>query len=69
MAVNLMLRYMLSPDRWPEVKQQDYQMHSGELRVINQKRQDHSPFPERMAGGDRSKPAYILNRQENAASE
>lgn len=61
MAVNLMLRYLLSPDWWPDAGQQDYQMHSGELRIINRKCHNYCPFPERKAGGDLVKPAYIPN--------
>lgn len=61
MAVNLMLRYLLSPDWWPDAGQQDYQMHSSELRVINRKCHDHCLFRGRKAGGDLVKPAYIPN--------
>ena len=59
MAVNLMLRYLLSPDWWPEVKQQDCQFITGQTRVINERCQDYCPFPARKAGGDRVKPSYI----------
>lgn len=59
MAVNLMLRYVLSPDWWPEVKQQDYQMNTGEMTTINHKCHDSCPFPERKAGGDPVKPGYL----------
>ena len=61
MAINLMLRYLLSPGWWPPVGQQDYQLHSGDLRIINEQCHEHCPFPERKAGGDAIKPAYILN--------
>ena len=59
MAVNLMLRYLLSPDWWPEVKQQDYQFHTGQIRIINQQCRTHCPFPARKALGDQVRPTYI----------
>ena len=69
MAVNLMLRYTLSQHWWPEVQQQDYQLHSAELRTINQECHEHCLFPARKAQGDSIRPAYITKPQEKAESD
>lgn len=59
MAVNLMLRYLLSPDWWPEVKQQEYQFHIGQNRTINRQCHNYCPFPARRALGDQVRPSYL----------
>ena len=59
MATNLMLRYLLNPGWWPEVRQQDYQFHTGQIRIINQLCQEYCPFPARRALGDQVRPSYL----------
>ncbi|MYE15836.1 MAG: ThiF family adenylyltransferase [Gemmatimonadetes bacterium] len=58
--VNLFLRYLLSPDWWPIVKQQDYQFVTGEIRIINDKCHPYCAFRGRIALGDGSKPPYVV---------
>lgn len=59
MAVNLMLRYLMSPDWWPAVQQQDYHFHTGQTRIINEQCLAHCPFRNRRAMGDWVKPSFI----------
>ena len=59
MAVNMMLRYLIGPDWWPDVRQQDYQFNIGKISVINQTCHEYCPFPERKAAGDLVRPSYI----------
>ena len=59
MSVNMMLRYLLNPGWWPQVRQQGYQFHIGQIRVINQKCHNYCPFPGRKAADDQVKPSYI----------
>ena len=59
MEVNLMIRYMLSPDWWPLVRQQDYQFVTADLRTINNECHPHCSFRERRLQGDRVAPFYL----------
>ena len=59
MEVNLMIRYMLSPDWWPLVRQQDYQFVTADLRTINRECDPHCSFRERRLQGDRVAPFYL----------
>ena len=63
MAVNLMLRYLISPEWWPQVNQQDYQFTIAQTRIINGTCQPNCPFPARKASGDRVKPSYLNRKQ------
>ena len=57
---NLMLRYLLGQDWWPEVQQQDYNFLTGETRIINVKCHTHCEFRKRRARGDSAEPSYIV---------
>ena len=57
---NLMLRYLMGQDWWPEVQQQDYNFVTGETRVINEKCHMHCEFRQRRARGDSAEPSYIV---------
>lgn len=59
MEVNLMLRYLLTPDWWPLVKQQEYQFMTGETSVINDECHPYCAFRERRAQGDLENPSYL----------
>ena len=59
MEVNLMIRYMLSPDWWPLVRQQDYQFVTADLRTINKECGLQCSFRERRLQGDRVAPFYL----------
>ena len=59
MEVNLMIRYMLSPDWWPLVRQQDYQFVTADLRTINSECDPHCSFREHRLQGDRVTPFYL----------
>ena len=59
LEVNLMIRYMLSPDWWPLVRQQDYQFVTADLRTINDECDPHCSFQERRLQGDRVAPFYL----------
>ena len=57
---NLMLRYLMGQDWWPEVQQQDYNFLTGETRIINEKCHTHCEFRQRRAKGDSAEPSYIV---------
>ena len=59
LEVNLMLRYILSPDWWPLVQQQDYQFLTGALRSINEDCRPHCSFREYRMQGDQHSPFYL----------
>ena len=59
MEVNLMIRYILSPDWWPLVRQQDYQFVTANLRIINNECDPHCSFRERRFQGDKVAPFYL----------
>ena len=59
MEVNLMIRYVLSPDWWPLVRQQDYQFVTADLRTINEECGPHCSFRERRLQGDLVAPFYL----------
>ena len=59
MEVNLMLRYLLSPDWWPLVRQQDYQFVTAEINIINEECHPNCSFRHRRALGDIETPAYL----------
>lgn len=60
MEINLMLRYILSPDWWPSVRQQDYQFVTAEMRIINDKCNPNCSFRHRRARGDKETPHYLV---------
>ena len=59
MEVNLMLRYLLSEDWWPVVRQQDYQFVTGETRIINDECHPNCSFRQRRGLGDAEYPFYL----------
>ena len=59
MMVNLMIRYMIGQEWWPEVQQQDYQFVTGETRILNEKCYPHCEFRKRKAKGDAEKPPML----------
>ena len=59
MEVNLMIRYILSPDWWPVVRQQDYQFVTANMRTINEDCLPHCSFREHRAKGDAATPFYL----------
>ena len=60
MEVNLMIRYILSPDWWPLVRQQDYQFVTAHLRTINEVCEPHCSFQDRRMQGDAVAPFYLM---------
>lgn len=61
MEVNLMLRYLLGQEWWPTVKQQEYQLLTGETRVVNEQCNRHCSFRPRHALGDLAEPGYLTS--------
>ena len=59
MEINLMLRYLLSPDWWPLVRQQDYQFVTAEIDIINEECHVNCSFRQRRALGDSENPSYL----------
>ena len=63
MEVNLLLRYILSEEWWPLVRQQDYQFITGKNRVINNSCNPNCSFIARHAQGDKVVPHYIIDQE------
>lgn len=63
MEVNLMLRYLLAPDWWPLVRQQDYQFVTAETRIINRECHPNCSFRSRRARGDMENPSYLAKAE------
>ena len=59
LAVNLMTRYLIGQEWWPEVQQQDYQFQTGKITVTNEECLIHCAFRVRRAMGDAANPSYI----------
>ena len=59
MEINLMLRYLLAADWWPQVRQQEYQFMTGASSVINEKCLSYCSFRSRKAKGDGEEPFYL----------
>ena len=60
MEVNLMLRYLVSADWWPLVRQQEYQFVTAETRIINDECHPNCSFRQRRGRGDMENPAYLI---------
>ena len=60
MEVNLMIRYLISADWWPLVRQQDCQFVTGETTTINKNCLPHCSFRQRRARGDSEAPPYLV---------
>jgi len=59
--VNLMLRYLLAPDWWPLVQQQEHQFVTGETRVGSSVCHVNCSFRQRRAQGDSEEPFYLVD--------
>ena len=59
LAVNLMTRYLIGQEWWPEVQQQDYQFQTGKITVTNEECLIHCALRVRRAMGDAANPSYI----------
>lgn len=59
MEVNLFVRYIISRNWWPVVKQQDYQLLTGKTRLIDAECHPHCSFRARRARGDSVSPPYL----------
>ncbi len=61
MEINMMIRYIVSQEWWPEVQQQDYQFLAGSININNEKCSRNCLFQqERIAMGDNCRPYYIV---------
>ena len=60
MQVNLFIRYLISEEWWPLVKQQDYQFLTGKIRIVNEECHPHCSFRPRRAQGDAESPPYLV---------
>ena len=62
MEVNMMIRYMVSQEWWPEVQQQDYQFLTSSIRINNEKCNSNCIFQkDRVAMGDSCEPHYLVS--------
>lgn len=59
MAVNLMLRYVISSEWWPSIQQQEYQFITGRTRINNDLCMPHCVFRTRHAKGDVEQPSFM----------
>ena len=66
MEVNLMLRYLLSPDWWPLARQQEYQFVTAETRIINEDCYPSCSFILRRGQGDLENPPYLIEEDERS---
>ena len=61
MIVNSMIRYVLAPDWWSLVRQQEHQLMTGKTQVINRECRTNCEFCQRRAAGDAERPYYLNN--------
>ena len=59
MIVNSMIRYLVTPDWWSLVRQQEHQLITGKTRVINEECRLNCEFRQRRAAGDAERPYYL----------
>ncbi len=59
MMVNSMIRYLLAPDWWSLVRQQEHQLITGKTQVINEECRPNCEFCRRRAAGDAEMPYYL----------
>lgn len=65
MEVNLMLRYIISDDWWPNMQQQDYQFLTGKITVNNEQCEPHCSINKKSSLGDMAPPLpYLTSRGE-----
>lgn len=68
--VNMMIRYIIAKDWWPEVQQQDYQFLTSSVTINNNKCSVNCVFQkERVAMGDKCKPHYIISSKQDMETE
>ena len=60
MDVNMMLRYVLAPEWWPIVGQQEHQFLTAETSASREKCRPHCAFRARRARGDAVRPPYLM---------
>lgn len=63
MEVNLVLRYLLSEDWWPLVRQQDYQFVAALMRTVNAECHPNCSFSRRRALGNTEDPPYLAGQE------
>ncbi len=64
MEINMMIRYIISQEWWPEVQQQEYQFLTGSININNKKCNENCIFQqERVLMGDKCKPHYIVSTE------
>ena len=59
MIVNSMIRYLVAPDWWSPVRQQEHQLITGKTQVINEECRLNCEFRQRRAAGDAERPYYL----------
>ena len=59
MIVNSMIRYLLAPDWWSLVRQQEHQLITGKTQVTNEECRPNCEFRRRRAAGDAERPYYL----------
>ena len=59
MELNMMLRHVIAPSRWPSIQQQDYGFLAGDIRITDGKCYASCEFPGRTGMGDRVAPPYV----------
>ena len=59
MIVDSMIRYLVAPDWWSLVRQQEHQLITGKTRVINEDCRSNCEFRLRRAAGDAERPYYL----------
>ena len=59
MIVNSMIRYLVTPDWWLAVRQQEHQLITGKTQVINEECRLNCEFRQRRAAGDAEGPYYL----------
>ena len=64
METNLMLRYLLARDWWPNVQQLDYQFVTAEIRHVLNSCSPGCSFPSRRGQGDAESPQYLIDPTE-----
>ena len=67
MIVNSMIRYLLAPNWWSLVRQQEHQLMTGKTQVINEECRPNCEFRQRRASGDSERPYYLNNTPTTAS--
>lgn len=59
MEINLMIRYLIAHNWWPQVRQQEYQFVTAKTRTINKECHENCAIRTKLAKGDMANPAYL----------